>query len=152
MGIYAFYKAPGTWKDKIVRFADGRGPYSHVEVLRRLPNSQRKAVSIGASKRDGNVVRIKEIEFKPGHWDFVQTQKDTTEVWSRAIKMQGAHYDTIGAFFSITPIAKIVRNKTIFCSEMVAMLEGLPNPGGYAPNEIYKELIHRGGRKLSGVG
>lgn len=141
MTVYAFYKAPGGTKDKLTRLVTG-GPYSHVETLRQLPDRQDVMQSIAASFRDGRRVRCKEIDFKPGHWDFVVTQSDEKLTWTRAkqVVMRGARYDLAGALLSVTPFWRRDLGQDYFCSGLAAWLEKIPEPGRYCPNLLFATL------------
>ena len=69
MALIAFYRAPGDWRDAVIRRATG-SIYSHAEFLNSAP-TMGAALCISASKRDGSKVRSKVIDFKPHHWDFI---------------------------------------------------------------------------------
>lgn len=131
----AFYKAPGDLTDKIVRGFSG-SPYSHVEM--KTPSGQ----WITASKRDGNVVRVKSMRLKPGHWDVFWLPMDLDPCWERVEPHIGKPYDLLGAIFSVTPITSS-RPDYWFCSELLAYAIGLPRPHTYTPGLLSRSVRNR---------
>lgn len=150
MAIYALYRAPGDWQDKLIRAFTG-SPYSHVELLHTRPSGG-EAWCISASKRDGSRVRHKMIQFKEGHWDFVTVPDlDPDVAWERAAVHLGSPYDTIGAILTVTPWAR-PRDGQWFCSELMGLSAGLSNPHTLTPGRLAISLLRMGGnRKQFGV-
>jgi len=134
MAIYAFYRAPGDWRDQVIRAATG-SPYSHAELLHTRPSGG-EALCISASKRDGGAVRRKMIRFKPGHWDFINvTSINIDAAWSRAAAHLGEPYDTLGAILTVTPWAR-ERPGRWFCSEILGLSAGLHAPYRHHPGSL----------------
>ena len=90
MLTFAFYKAPGTWRDRLIRLAT-RSQYSHVEfVLRRYEHQgQDRMFCVSASKRDGHRVRKASIPIQPDHWDFVTVEGDYADAMMLAGSLCG---------------------------------------------------------------
>lgn len=138
MALFAFYVAPGDWRDALVRRVTG-SPYSHVELLQTEPINH-ATLCISASKRDGSCVRMKWITFKPGHWDFIAVPDlDPEKCWTRAAQHLGAPYDTIGAVLTVTPIVTSRPGKW-FCSELLGDAAGIPQPHTLTPGRLAKTL------------
>ena len=146
MTIFALYRAPGDWRDALIRRAT-RSPYSHAEMLSaRLVDG--RALCISASKRDGNRVRVKEIAIKPGHWDFVALSwLDPGRAWGRAAAHIDAPYDTLGALLTVTPWARPSVGLW-FCSELLGHAAGLSDPHLLTPGRLAVRLIGLEGKRL----
>lgn len=119
---FAFYKAPGTATDKLIRFVTG-SRFSHVEFV--LGDT-----CISASKRDGGKVRAKAIQFKPGHWDFVTVpgNLDAATAFASWMVSRAVPYDMLGAITSVLPFHLSLGNR-VFCSELMGLI---CNAGGHA--------------------
>jgi hypothetical protein len=90
-----------------------------------------------ASARDGGV-RVKEIEIKSGHWEFVQIH-DTD--LSNALVHQGAGYDWKGVILSqMFPLTKEDPTK-FFCSELIAYAFDWVRPSSYTPQDVYNRAV-----------
>ncbi len=143
--IFAFYRAPGDWRDRLIRAATGH-PYSHAELLQAEPIGG-EALCISASKRDGNRVRTKRIAFKTGHWDFITVPGlHDADCWARAIRHIDAPYDTVGAVLTVTPIVTSRRGRW-FCSELLGHAAGIPQPHTLTPGALATRLIGMGGTR-----
>lgn len=126
----AFYKAtrPG-WQgiySRAVRVID-RGPYSHCELVFS------DGISGSASYIDGGV-RLKRIDYKPEHWDFVALP-DAAEPFARDWfeRNAGAPYDLMGNVRFVLPwLADSERSW--FCSEALCAALGWKEPWRYGPN------------------
>lgn len=134
----AFYKAPGDWRDRLIRAATG-SIYSHVEIVplwRLLPDNT--VFSLAASKRDSNRVRYKPVRFRRGHWDFVEVAGD----FARVIGKVGEPYDQVGAALSCVPGLARRRPKLCawFCSELAAYAIELDAPQTYHPGALAERL------------
>ena len=143
MLTFAFYKAPGTWRDRVIRLGT-RSIYSHVEfVLRRYQhNGEDRMFSVSASKRDGHQVRKTSMVIQPGHWDFVTVEGDYADAMMLAGSMCGLPYNTIGAVLSITPWRWPV-GTGLHCSQFTGIIAGIPDPHMLCPQEFH-EAINRG--------
>jgi hypothetical protein len=128
----AFYCGAGNWRDAVIRQTTG-SRFSHVELVG--PNGQ----CISASKRDGNQVRQKRIDFKTGHWTFLHTAHDAAQAWAISEQYIDAPYDTLGAVFSGLHVPRHIRGAW-FCSELVAHSLGLSEPHRYHPGLLWAEL------------
>jgi len=105
MLTFAFYKAvPGRFADKVIRLSSG-SQYSHVEFLLTPPYAG-EALSISASKRDGNKVREASIVLRDTHWDYLRVPGDFEDARLYARSQVGTPYNMISATLSITPIKK----------------------------------------------
>jgi len=135
---FAFYKAPGTATDKLIRLAS-RSPYSHVEFVMG-------DTCISASKRDGGKVREKQISFRPGHWDFLEVLGDhasasTFAAWMAA---EAVPYCMLGAITSVTPF-HLSRRGRVFCSELMGLIcnaggHDIAEPWRLTPGELHDIL------------
>lgn len=131
MVALAFYKAPGEFYDKVIRFWTG-SPYSHVEIVL----DQRW---FSASPREGHV-RFKSIVPKDGHWDFVETNK---KIVSPMRDFVGLKYDWTGVFMAqglgkIGIARSVHERQKFFCSEVCAAVLGHPFPHTLSPGNLYE--------------
>lgn len=162
MTLYvAGYKAPGTWKDKVVTTSLSfrhKVPvkYSHVELLYAAPidivsryDNTRLQHCIAASKRDGDIVRRKTIFFKKDHWDFAELKDVSTDVWLEAEALIGRPYDTLGALLCVTPFARLHEHKE-WCSAMLADIFEWDVPEEYDPHMVMERVRSMGGRFIEG--
>lgn len=119
-GLQGFYSRAVRWID--------RGPYSHCELVFS------DGVCASASFIDGGV-RFKEIDFKPGHWDFLRLPDDVAlqinaKWWF--INHVSQPYDLMGNLrFGIG----LVRDSSDswFCSESVMAALGFKEAYRYGP-------------------
>ena len=153
MAIYAFYVADvgwrKGWRDKVVRWATGH-PASHVEYVigGKLMAANR---AISASKRDGNKVREKLIEWVPDHWVFVEIDDRFCPAPDPYIRMKyyvGKDYDIWGAVATVCGLAREHGDKW-FCSELMAHGMDMSKPYRFTPGAFYNALIYMGGREVS---
>lgn len=132
----AFYKGtrPG-WQgiySRLVRWW-GRGPYSHVELVFAGD------IAASASFIDGGV-RLKQIQFDPDHWDFIDLPdalEDDARRWF--VDRIGEKYDIAGNIRFIFPPMRDGRRKW-FCSEAIAAALKIPDPWRYEPNVLASTL------------
>ena len=129
----AFYKGtrPG-WQGLysiLVRFVDGRGKYSHCELVFS------DGMSGSASYIDGGV-RLKRIDYDDTHWDFIDlspSMEPYARDWFEANK--GAPYDLMGNVRFVLPwLADSERGW--FCSEAMAAALRLKEPWRFGPNGL----------------
>jgi len=142
MIIFAFYVAPGNWRDKAIRFVTGDRE-SHVEYL-TVPVVKTANATVAASKRDGSRVRAEIIHWKPDHWEFVQVPVKAAPVHRRIISEVGRPYDTWGALTYWAPFGG-GRRDAWFCSELMAHAMSLPEPHRYTPGSFRRALMLLGG-------
>lgn len=129
----AFYKAPGTLNDKVIRWGSNH-PYSHVELIG--PDG----LGWSASAREGEV-RKKKINFDSGNWDIITIPwQDTNTVAARMEDLMGLKYDYLGII--LTHVVSLNRSHPDkwFCSEIVAMSLGLPDPHEYSPGSLSRTV------------
>lgn len=149
----AAYKGTGHFTDKVVRaalsFSYGKNvSYSHVELMkgpRTYPYGGSEISSqmcLAASKRDGGIVRKKQIFFQPGYWDFLSFPGD---IWEEAQATLGSKYDTIGAALCITKFARLHLEKE-WCSGLIADLAEWENPETFDPYLVVLKGQALGGR------
>ena len=141
----AFYKGtlPGWrgWMSRLVRFAD-RGAYSHCEVVFS------DGLCASASWLDGGV-RFKQINFKPGHWDFVDISADVEEearVRKWFAEHTGCRYDLPGSFGVVFRVFPQSADR-YFCSEAAAAALGLPEAWRIGPNLLAAFLKNAHGKE-----
>lgn len=132
MTTLAFYCGHGDWRDAVIRHVTA-SRFSHVELVG--PNGQ----CISASKRDGNRVRQKRIDFKTGHWVFLRTAHDPAQTWAISEQYLGHPYDTLGAVLSGLQLPRHIRGAW-FCSELIAHSLGLSEPHTYHPGALWDAL------------
>ena len=128
----AFYKGrrPGWhgWLSRLITLADA-GKYSHCELVFS------DGLCASASLIDGGV-RLKKIDFEPGHWDFLDLGSPEHQARAWFEQHQGAGYDlpgSIGIAVRIMPQAEA----RWFCSEAVAAALGFAEPWRIGPNTLY---------------
>ena len=133
--IIAAYKAEGDWRDKLIRKVCSirhNEPviYSHLELV-----TDNVTTSISASKRDGNIVRQKDIEYTNDRWDFYEVP----DIWENAETFIGTPYDTLGAILCVTPFAYPSVDQ-IFCSELMAYCLGWEDAYRFDPHMVVEKL------------
>lgn len=112
---FAFYKAPGSFLDKAIRFWM-RGQYSHVEAILAFNTD---GTFTCASSVPGVGVRIANIALPSSDWDIIEAPGDVVAARAWFEKHQGAAYDYIGLFgFIIRPAIQHTRKK-YWCSQAV---------------------------------
>jgi hypothetical protein len=135
-----FYKGPGIWVDRVIRWAT-RSPYSHVEVLLDgIPEGGSTRTSYSASGRDGGV-REKGITFDAGKWDFVSVPwVDPIKALAIFSQEQGSAYDWLGLILSQVLNLHRGSKGRWFCSELIAHVLGLPSPSSWSRGEV-KDIV-----------
>ena len=132
----AFYKGNGRFYDRLIRWWT-KSDYSHVELVEF--QTQDWFIGWSSSPRDGGV-RLKTIEIKPEHWDFVDVLvliREEPFAIARAIRDFGYGYDWINIFFSqILPFKLQIRDRMI-CSEFVAECLDYHAPEKHTPQSLY---------------
>lgn len=138
---FAFYKAPGSLTDRVIRLASG-SRFSHVEFCMG-------ASCISASKRDGAQVREKQINFRPGHWEFVEVPGNYAAAAAFASWMaaQAVPYCVLGAVTSVTPF-HLSRRGRVFCSELMGLIcnaggHDIAEPWRLTPGEFHQQMTRR---------
>lgn len=107
------------------------GKYSHVELMIG-PNR-----GFSASAWD-NEVRIKEIDFTTGKWDFVETDRPIDFQYVNSVL--GDKYDYLAiAFWEFLPF-KLQRKNRAYCSETVSHALGI-EPYQNDPVRLHKILM-----------
>lgn len=132
MTVMAFYCGPGDYRDVVIRQVTA-SIFSHVELVG--PDGW----CISASKRDGNQVRKKRIDFKLGHWVHLTTHHDAARAWAISEQHLGKPYDTLGAVCSGLGVPRHIRGAW-FCSELIAHSLGLSDAHKYHPGALYDAL------------
>lgn len=129
----AFYKAPGTWLDALIRLLT-RSIYSHCELVI-------DGICYTSSNRDGGV-RSKAIYLDTEKWDVfdIPHNKDLAKAWFT--EHYGQSYDWLGAVRIVLPFLPNSSNKW-FCSEACAAALGIENPGRQTPATLYHLLVKR---------
>jgi hypothetical protein len=131
---FAFYKAPGSIFDKLIRWWM-RGPYAHVEAI--LEDNGDGSYTI-ASSVPGTGVRIATNQTLPERdWDIVDGPGDVAAARAWFEAHNGAAYDYIGLLgFVIRPVVGYVRKK--FCCSRACLLSiGFPGSWRFDPNAMY---------------
>ena len=114
----AFYKGPGDWRNKIIRWWT-KSPYTHAELV--MPDSY-TWISISpflSSKVDS---RIK-TDFDLKNWDFVELDIDDEQhgvLLDFFEDTKGCAYDWIGMIMSQLLPFHIKRKNKWYCSEWIA--------------------------------
>lgn len=136
----AFYKAPGDWTDRLIRWTT-RSPYSHCELLLTQPSSGYTAKAISSSPRDGGV-RVATISFWPDRWDMIEIPWGEEAYVRRKVGGQAAkRYDLLGAITSQLPRPLGGSQARWFCSELLAWGLDLGAPETLSPGELYLRLV-----------
>ena len=122
---------------RLVRWLD-RGIYSHCELVFSA------GVSASSSYIDGGV-RFKIIDYRPGHWDFIEIPDPTGEIEQRARawfrEHNGEPYDLWGNVRFAIGFARDSTGKS-FCSEAVMAALGFPEAYRYGPSGMAALLLH----------
>lgn len=125
----AFYKAPGTLTDKLIRWWL-HGPYSHCELVFELVDNG-PSLCISSSLRDSGV-RSKRILLDSESWDVVHVEADIAAAWAWAAEHDREGYDLLGlAGFVWRP--EVGDREKWFCSEAVAAMLGFRQPWRFDP-------------------
>lgn len=133
----AFYKAPGTLTDKLIRHWL-HGKYSHCELVFELVDNG-PSLCISSSPRDGGV-RSKRILLDAESWDIVPVpDADIAAAWAWAAEHAHEGYDLLGLAGFVWRPESGERNKW-FCSEAVAAMLGYPQPWRFDPCALYAIL------------
>ena len=160
MLTFAFYKAPGDWRDRVIRHVDFRmdgltpvpAIYSHCEYVIRAPHKgQKGALVVSASKRDGDKVRLSRFPLKPGHWDIVTIPGDRQAAMRAARAQIDRPYNIAGAVLSAFWCPLRVGRGThcsAFCADVAVAGGGvfLTQTHRFTPQELFCALIEGGGR------
>lgn len=108
-------------------------PYSHVELIFS------DGMAGSASFADGGV-RLKQIEFSPERWDFIELPaalEPAARAWFQLHK--DAKYDLLGNLqFVVAPVGD--DKARWFCSEACAAALGMPEPWRYDPPTLASAL------------
>lgn len=126
----AFYKASGTWADKLIRLVTCQ-KYSHCELVI-------DGLCYSSSMRD-NGVRMKYINLDPKSWDVYELPQyyDQALALTWFIKHVGKKYDMLGAITSVLPFNINIPNR-FFCSEACAEMLGVENAKSIIPKDLLK--------------
>ena len=136
----AFYKAPGTLTDKLIR-RWLRGPYSHCELVFELVDNG-PSLCISSSPRDGGM-RSKRIMLDSESWDIVPVDADINAAWAWAAEHAKESYDLLGLAGFIWRPESGEKNKW-FCSEAVAAMLGYPQSWRFDPCALHAILNKKG--------
>lgn len=132
----AFYKAPGTLVDRLIR-TWLRGPYSHCELVFELVDDA-PSLCISSSLRDGGV-RSKRIWLDSESWDLVPVDAGIEAAWAWAAEHAQEGYDLPGlAGFVWRP--EVGNQTKWFCSEAVAAMLGYSQPWRFDPCALHSVL------------
>jgi len=132
MAKLAFYKAPGNWQDKLIRWGT-MSEYSHVELIG--PDG----LGWSASVREGTVRRIP-IDFWDGNWDVLEVPwADTREIAANMLPEMGKKYDMFGIVASHVLSANRSSQDKWFCSEVIAHCMGFAVPHEFSPGTLYRQ-------------
>jgi hypothetical protein len=110
-----------------------KSPYSHIELVFS------DGLAGSASFADGGV-RLKQIEFSPERWDFIELPahlEPAARAWFE--QHSGAGYDLLGNLQFILALFGNSRERW-FCSEACAAALGLPEPWRYDPGTLASAL------------
>ena len=144
---FAFYKAKGTWVNKLIRWRT-QSKYSHVEVI--LPDGN--WFSMGTRWLDGFRARFKHINPTPGHWDYIDVDVHPGALGQAeafAAFIVGAKYDWAEIFFTHLIPLGIDLNGRYTCSAVcnhfgtIAHVPELysTQPHKTDPGEIFNNLV-----------
>ena len=127
----AFYKGPGNWMDRLVRWWTG-SVYSHCEVVI-------DDYWYSASYQDSGVRCKYMAEYKEEHWDFVQVEVNEKKFHELFDKAEGKGYDWLGIFLTeVVPMGIEDRGKW-YCSEFCARAVGMSLH--VSPGELYTMVL-----------
>jgi len=114
----AFYKGPGDWKNKIIRWWT-KSPYSHAELV--MPDN---FTWIGISPLLTSTVSArKKVDFDLDNWHFVEieiTPEQRNVILDFYKETEGCKYDWIGMLLSQFVPFHVKRRGKWYCSEWIA--------------------------------
>ncbi len=128
----AFYKGPGNWLDKLIRFVTG-SEYSHCEIVI-------DGFCWSSSLRDSGV-RGKYINLQSGHWDVIDLPGDEWLVCLWFKNHEGAGYDWLGLIRTVIPFWPHSKTKW-FCSEACGAALGF-DASRMSPQDLFDRLRPR---------
>lgn len=140
----AFYKAPGTMADRVIRTVT-RSAFSHVELvdlrtLRDAVGDRPIARCLSSSGRDGGV-RAKEIELARERWDLVPAEWAPLGAIAAIERELGAGYDWRGLALSQLVALRMHSRRRWFCSEICGHALGLTNPHELSPGALRSRVL-----------
>lgn len=138
----AFYKAPGTAADKLIRWWT-RGPYSHCELVFELVDGG-QSLCMSSSLRDGGV-RSKRILLDAESWDIVPVDADIDVAWAWAAEHAQDNYDLMGLIGFLWRPESGEKNRW-FCSEAVGAMLGYPQSWRFDPCALHAILSKTKGK------
>ena len=148
MVTVAFYKAKGTLYDYIVRWVT-KSQYSHCEFIEFIgDDDDKKCIGYTSSPRDRGVV-IREINFKPDHWDLMEVDwiSDGT-VFTFVREHLGEPYDWVSIFLTHFFRFGLHRDGHWICSELLADALGVSRPWEISPGDLYRIIQERNAENL----
>ncbi len=138
----AFYKAPGTWVNRLIRVVT-RSPYSHVELV--FPGEG----CFSADSRELKAVRFKTMPLPAEKWDVVEipcTDAQANAAMEFCLEERNAPYDWLGVARFVLPFFR-QHPQAWFCSEVCAaalQCAGLLPAGlkswKLSPADLYREV------------
>ncbi len=114
----AFYKGPGNWKHKIIRWWT-KSPYSHAELI--MPDNY-TWISISPLLHAEVSKRIK-TDFDLDNWDFLSLEINESQhevIQDFYEETKGSGYDWIGMILSQFLSCRIKYRQRWYCSEWIA--------------------------------
>jgi hypothetical protein len=133
----AVYRGKGSIGNAVIRWWK-KTKYSHCEIVIEQPSETLGGIQIGysASLMDGGV-RAKAIEFKPGHWEFIDLPwADENKILAHYDKTKHESYGIVDMFWG--QVFNRPSNKGgDFCSEWCAAALGIPTPHVHDPASLY---------------
>lgn len=140
----AFYVGwGGTWPERIMDAVIRLGTLSHVshvELIAGPATLGEVALCWSASPREG-YVRSKVIRLDPAKWRLVEIDADPEKCAALMSNHWGQGYDVAGAVLSPLRLPwRLVGGNAWFCSEIVALALGWPDPWRWSPARMWRKL------------
>ncbi len=142
---FAFYKAPGSFFDKLIRFWM-HGPYAHVEVILEAEEGGTYTI---ASSVPGVGVRIASGQRLPASdWDIFDGPGDAVAARAWFEARVGKSYDYLGLFHFIVEPAAFESKDKYFCSEACLLSIGYEGAWREDPNSMASLIRYVGSLDL----
>ena len=149
-----FWSRVGYFVIRLGQTAEKHGYCTHVEAIQAGP--WWNCSIIGASRRDGAMVRQKTVELNPAHWRILDVPAwDLHDFNQCAIPLLGAPYSDFGAAASASMLARVaatvlridIAKLGQWCSRFLAQCNGVNGAEDFSVSELMALALSLHGTK-----